>query len=363
MKKKINHRILLSIGIVFLVVVIIIGRTSNDESVIQDEISPIVEIDSENALYDDLAAELSIVGRILNLPRQLWRMITSPTETQMQLLMRDGFAFTGNPDEVEESVAEIPRIGQRRDDSEEIYMLTWQPAQGFVRQANLIHEHDEDGVTPRATYINSDEPLVYIFNSHPHEMIGSSFADVYIGEMNIIEFSHMLANIFEEHGIPSLVEDRDVRDIMNPNGWGFAQSYQASRIFIEERISQYPSLQFFFDLHRDGIPRDLATITIDGNSYGRILFVIGGNNPAGYAENYQMARRLHEMLEEVKPGLSRGIHVHTGVRQNSIYNQDVASTMQLIEIGTVETTVEEAMNTMEILADVLAEYILNYIDN
>jgi len=357
--KKVNHRVLLAIGIIIVVVFIIIGRRSTDVEMLQSETSPVVEVNDENDTYHVLEAEPSFVSRILNFPRLLLRMVTNPTESQMRLFLRDGFAFSGNPDP-EEMTTEIPRIG-RRDDSEEIYMLTWQPAQGFVRQSQLIHEH-EDGAIPRATYINSDEPLVYIFNSHPAEMIGGTLADYHIGEMNVIEFSHLMANIFEEHGIPSLVEDRDVRDIMRTNGWTFAQSYQASRIFIEERINQFPSLQFFFDLHRDGIARDLATITIDGQDFARILFVIGGNNPAGYSENYEMARRLHDMLEAVKPGLSRGIQVHTGAGQNSVYNQDVASTLQLIEIGTVETTVEEAMNTMEILADILAEYILNYIE-
>ena len=357
--KKVNHRILLTIGIVIMVVMIIIGRESTNVSTLSNETFPILEIGDENSISTSIEEGPGIVSRILNIPRQLWTMLMNPTESQMRLFLRDGFAFTGN-DNPDEMPAEIPRIG-RRDDSEEIYMLTWQPAQGFVRQSKLIHEHEEADI-PRATYINSDEPLVYIFNSHPAEMIGGTLADYHVGEMNVIEFSHMMAHIFEEHGIPSLVEDRDVRDIMRANGWVFAQSYQASRIFVEERINQYPSLQFFFDLHRDGIARDLATMTVDGQTYARVLFVIGGNNPAGYEENYQIARRLHEMLEEVKPGLSRGIQIHTGAGQNSVYNQDVASTMQLIEIGTVETTVEEAMITLEILADVLAEYILNYIE-
>jgi len=335
-----------------------IGSGQDDE---QASAIDLVEVNMENETYFSLETGPNMIRSVLGFPRHLWQIMWQPTWAQMRFFLRDGFAFRGNAEAETAFIEALPRIGRRRDESEELYMLTWQPAESFVRQAQLIHEQEE-GSVPRATYINSDEPLVYLFNSHPAEMIGATWADYHVGEMNVIEFNHMIAYIFEKQGIPSLVEDRDVRDIMRPQGWTFAQSYQASRIFIEERINQHPTLQFFFDLHRDGIARELATITIGDRTYGRVLFVIGGHNPAGYVENYQMARQLHNMLEAVRPGLSRGVSVHTGIGQNGVYNQDVAATLQLLEIGTVETTVEEAMNTIEVLADVLATYILQYID-
>jgi len=365
MKKK-SHQFYLIIGIVIMVILIINGRTTVEESadnyLYAYELQYGAEVVAQNRAYFSLETGRDVVDTIFNFPRHLWNMIFNPTESQMRFFLRDGFAFSGNLHENQEDEVQVPeRIGQRRDETDEIYMLTWQPAEGFVRQSQLQHEQGE-GTVPRATYINSDEPLVYIFNSHPQEMIGSTFADLRIGEMNIVELSHIMANIFEEYGIPSLVEDRDVRDILRANNWNFASSYRASRIFIEERIHQYPTLQFFFDLHRDGIAHDIARIDIDGRPYARILFVIGVDNPVGYDENYRMARKLHNMLEEQRPGISRGVFISGGVGRNGIYNQDIASSLQLIEIGTVETTIEEAMNTMEILADVLATYILTYVE-
>lgn len=314
------------------------------------------DVVAANASYFSLETGGDAMRTVWRFPIYLWNMIFSPSEEQMQYFLRDGFVFrTPEPVEI------VERIGMQRDDSEEIYMLTWQPAESNVRRSQLVHEQGEGDLIPAATYINSDEPLVYIYNSHPQEMIGSTFADLSVGEMNVIELSHMMATILEGHGIPSLVEDRNVVDVLRANDWGFAQSYQASRIFIEERIHQYSTLQFFFDLHRDGIPHDLARIDIDGRPYARILFVIGADNPAGYAENYAMARRLHHALEEQRPGISRGISVQGGDFKNGVYNQDVARTLQLLEIGTVETTTEEAINTMEVLAEVLAEYMLAHI--
>jgi len=366
MKKK-NHQLYLIIGIVMMVILIINGRTTEEEPepanhyLYAYELQYGVEVVAHNRAYFSLETGRDVIDTIFNFPRHLWNMIFHPTESQMRFFLRDGFAFSGGLRENQADEAQVPeRIGQRRDETDEIYMLTWQPAEGFVRQSQLQHEQGE-GTIPSATYINSDEPLVYIFNSHPQEMIGSNFADLRVGEMNIVELSHIMANIFEEYGIP-LVEDRDVRDTLRANNWNFAASYRASRIFIEERIHQHPTLQFFFDLHRDGIAHDIARIDIDGRPYARILFVIGVDNPVGYTENYQMARKLHNMLEEQRPGISRGVFISGGRGRNGIYNQDIASSLQLIEIGTVETTIEEAMNTMEILADVLATYILTYVD-
>ena len=365
--KKNFHQLFLIIGIIVMFILIIHGRTTsrriNEEEWVYHplyayELKYGAEVVAANRAYFSLETGRDVVDTIFNFPRHLWNMIFNPTESQMRFFLRDGFAFSGN----QTSEVEVIRLGSDRDDLDEIYMLTWQPAQGFVRRSQLVHDQEAGSDVPNATYINSDEPLVYIFNSHPAEMIGGTFADLRIGEMNVTDFSHILAHILTKQGIPLLVEDRDVRDVLRANGWNFAASYQASRIFLEERIHQYPTLQFFFDLHRDGIAWDLARAEINGRPYARVLFVIGTDNPVGYAKNYQMARRLHDMLEEQRPGISRGIMPSGGIGRDGIYNQDVASTLQLIEIGTVETTVEEAMNTMEILAIVLAEYILTYVE-
>jgi len=348
--KKESHRFYLIIAIFMMLILIINGRVSVEEP------------SSENETYFSLESGQGIMTTIFNFPRYLRDMIFNPSESQLRFFLRDGFAFSGGRSDVEE-VEEIVRIGQARDDSEEIYMLTWQPAESFVRRSNLIHDQDGGNEIPLARYINSDEPLVYIFNSHPAELIGAPGVGRYReGTTNILEFSHLMANIFASYSIPSLVEDRDVRDVLRANGWNFNASYQASRIFIEERIFQYPTLEFFFDVHRDAVPDEVARINIGGRYYARVVFVIGLDNPAGYNENLEMAMRLHELLEARRPGISRGIFPSYGNLRNGVYNQDIAPTLQLIEIGSYQSTLEEAINTTEILASVIAEYILTYVE-
>lgn len=355
MKKKKLHRMLVAIIAVMLIIIGTFWNQNLRPSQLEGD-----KFDIELKEQEVMSAAAGF--GFMNFPRNAWRLITGSRDAQMRFFLRSGFAFGGTVEEEEIYVRRPvigPRIGQNRDaTSDDIYMLTWQPEESFVRRANLIHETDEIAV-PDARYINFSEPLVYIFNSHPAEMIGAPSLERYReGTTSIIEFSHMIANILDSHRIPTMVEDRDVRDLMNVRGWGFAQSYLASRIFLEERINQYPTLQFFFDIHREGVPDSVARREINGQSYATIVFVIGLDNPAGYLENLEMAYTLHRMLEEVRPGISRAVFYSYGLMRDGVYNQDVSPKLQLIEIGSAQSTIDEMVRTTEILANVLAEYIL-----
>jgi len=346
--KKNYHQLVLLAGIVSMVFLIIRG---NDETIAAEP-----NVDNQQIVtYFSLERGLDVIGTIFNFPRQFFDLIFRPSDTQMRALLRDGFAIRNNNEPL------TPRIGQQpRDETDELYMLTWQPAEGFVRRDNLIH--DPVATIPRPRYINADKPIVYLFNSHPHEMIGApNLARYREGTVNILEFTHMIANVLDDFRIPLLVEDRDVRDVLNRNGWHFNQSYRASRMFVEERYQQYPSLQFFFDIHRDGVPDNIARVNINGHNYARILFVIGLEHQS-YDENMAMANRIHEMLEARRPGISRGIMPSSGLGRHGVYNQDFSPKMQLIEIGSAQSTVDEMIRSTQVLAEVLAEYILLYLD-
>jgi len=344
------HQLVLLAGIVIMVFLIIRG---NDETTAAE---PGIH-EPQAATYFALESVRDVAETVLNFPRQLVNMLFSPSEAQMRFFLRDGFAFQNDSERF------VERIGQNlRDETDELYMLTWQPVEGFVRRGNLVHEQEFIATIPPPRYINSEEPIVYLFNTHPHEMIGApSLARYREGTVNILEFTHMLANIFADYRIPVLVEDRDVRDVLNRNGWHFNQSYEVSRMFVEERYHQYPSLQFFFDIHRDGVPDNVARANINGQNYARIIFVIGFENPH-FEENYEMAMQLHELLEARRPGISRGIFPSFGVGRHGVYNQDISPKLQLIEIGSAQSTKEEMIRTTQILAEVLAEYILTYLD-
>lgn len=201
-------------------------------------------------------------------------------------------------------------------------------------------------------------PIIYIFNSHPSEMIGATHEVLDDGEMYVVEVSHMLAERLENYGLPTLVEERCVNEKLLEQGLQFPMAFQAANEFVKQAKSQHPSIEFFIDLHRDGISHTYATVEIEGNNYARILFVIGTDNPNGYQESYEVANQLHNLLEKIYPGISRGILFSGGAGRDGIYNQDITPKLQLIEVGTVDSTVEEISRTIDVLATVLATHIL-----
>ena len=238
----------------------------------------------------------------------------------------------------------------------EAYSTEESPVESYV--AKLLTKTDVEAEPEIESEINEEAPIVYLFNAHPRELIGSTYENQFEGEMCIVEVTHILADHLESHGISTLVEERCVDAKLKENDWGFYMSYYAARYFVLDAKNQYSSLEFFVDLHRDGVLHEHATAEIDGVAYAQVLFVIGTDNPMGYAASYEVASELHDMLEERKPGISRGIFESGGTPgRDGVYSQDISPMVQLIELGTITSSVEEVSLTVEVLADVIAEYI------
>lgn len=229
---------------------------------------------------------------------------------------------------------------------------------GRMRAEGSNHKLEEPTQLAPLTHV-VEEPRIYLFNSHPLEMIGSTHDNLFVGDMSIVELTHILATHLESHGASTRVEERDVDEKLTENNWEFYMSYYAAGYFVQDAIEQYPSLEFFVDLHRDGVSHEYATAEINGQRYAQVLFVIGTDNPMGYAENYAVATDLHNMLEARKPGISRGIFFSGGSGRDGVYNQDISPMLQVVELGTIDSTVEEASRTVEVLAEVLADYVLS----
>jgi len=294
--------------------------------------------ESELSLIFNFSTPQDVMDLMMNLQMYFTQIMTNIDLNQMYSYLHDGFGFSGNV-----------QNGDK--------VITPQPTEyRFVRRENFRFDEEDLTSNPHETPV-SDEPLVYIYNSHPTEMIGTIESLAHIeGEMSVIDMSHRMAEEFESFGINSIVETRCLQTEMAERGLG-RRWYDASRIFLEETIHQYDSLEFFFDLHRDAIPHNLATVEFEGNSYARVMMVIGKDNPEGHLGNLAMAEAIMNELEDRVPGISRGVRPQGGLGHDGIYNQDLGDTVQLFEIGSYGTTVEEVENTIKVLSGVLAEYI------
>lgn len=198
-------------------------------------------------------------------------------------------------------------------------------------------------------------PLVYIYNTHNLENYRET-NNLYSFIPNITTANYILQSKLKELGINSIVEANKVSDILSANNWSYASSYKVSRMFMESAKEKYPSLKYFVDLHRDSVTGSNSTINIDGISYARILFVIGLEN-RNYQENKEVAMNLNNRINSMYPNLSRGLYEKKGIGVNGVYNQDFSKFTMLVEIGGVDSTLEEVNNSTQILAKVLYDYI------
>ncbi len=230
------------------------------------------------------------------------------------------------------------------------------------REATTPEEKDEEKPVEEQEKTTGDKDVVYIYNTHNRESFlpylpdADEPDDAFHHEVNITKVSDQLAKDLKRHGIGAEVEDADIGAILNEKGWNYSSdSYRASKDVIEAALTDNKDVNFVFDLHRDSIRKDLTTIEIDGKSYAKIMFVIGGDNP-NYEKNYALAEKLHALLDEKYYGLSRGVEMYGGAGRNGVYNQDVSENALTIEVGGVDNTMEELYNTTEVFAEIFSEY-------
>lgn len=184
------------------------------------------------------------------------------------------------------------------------------------------------------------KPSVYIYNTHQTE----EYSDTDIYEMSL-KFEELL----EQSNIDVLVENTNISSVLKENNYSYKDSYKVTRELLLEQISKRHDL--YIDVHRDSSKRDVSTVTIDGTSYARVMFVIGKNHD-NYKYNYDIVSNLNKLLKNINNKLSRGIYV----RESSNYNQDLDKSVILLEIGGPENTSEEVSNTLNVLCDVLEYY-------
>lgn len=213
-----------------------------------------------------------------------------------------------------------------------------------------------DYLLPEPSPKASNEPLVYIYNTHDTETYDSSYLEIYNIKPDVKTISLMLSDYLKDYGIETLVEDKSISNILKENNWSYKNSYEASSILIKEKLENYPSLKLIIDLHRDSSPLTKTLLEYNNTSYAKILFVIGAEHN-NYESNYNIALKLNDTIESTIPGISRGIIEKSGPGVNGIYNQDLNPNIVLIEIGGQYNEIEELNNTTEVLAKSILKYL------
>lgn len=220
-------------------------------------------------------------------------------------------------------------------------------------------KNDGDTVTPPNT--TGEKEVVYVYFSHNREsylpyLEGVTNPDLaYHSKVNVTRIGDRLKERLESQGVGTTVDKSDVMGTLNKKGLGFGSAYQESRSVVETAMAGNRDLQYLIDIHRDSRRKKDTTVSIDGKTYAKLAFVIGGKNQ-NYEKNLKLATELHELLEKNYKGMSRGIIENKGPGMNGVYNQDLSGNALLIEFGGVDNTFEELYRSADALADVFSEF-------
>jgi stage II sporulation protein P len=235
---------------------------------------------------------------------------------------------------------------------------------GRVRDTNTLPENFNASESRREWF--PDVAAVGVYYTHTSEsfkcMSGITHTQGTLGDIVLIgrEFIRRLEDVY---GIKVACSER-IHDYPN-----WSRAYTNAFSTATTLVKGNPSLKVLLDLHRDGFDSDvitskeaknIVTARINGVDVARILIVVTtddfGLSHPNWRRNYDFAVRLNSKLEQMYPGLSRGIDL----RKDARFNQHVHERALLVEIGGYVSEKEELLRSIAMLADVIAMILKEY---
>ncbi|MDD6323655.1 MAG: stage II sporulation protein P [Bacilli bacterium] len=199
-------------------------------------------------------------------------------------------------------------------------------------------------------------PSVYIYNTHQGESYQGKALEGYNIKPSVMMASYILQDKLAQNNVKADVMQDNIADYLNLNNMKYNKSYLASRKFLMDALSKYKDYKLIIDLHRDSLSKDKSTTIINNKSCAKISFVVGQDHD-NYEANLNKTNNINEKIKQKYPNLTRGVLVKGGKGSNGIYNQDLSPNIILIEIGGQENTIDEVLNTIELLSPIIKENI------
>lgn len=174
-------------------------------------------------------------------------------------------------------------------------------------------------------------------------------------EQNVVRIGAELASVLNEHGIKTL-HDTVLHDVPSFNG-----SYAHSLSSVNEYLSENPTIQIVFDIHRDSIVYDDNTkakvmTNINGKNAAQLMFVVGTDEKGLYnpdwRENIKTAIHFQKEISDKYPKLMR----HINLRKER-FNGHTTHASMIIEVGTSGNTLDEALYSIRLAGECIADYL------
>lgn len=212
---------------------------------------------------------------------------------------------------------------------------------------------------PSKTKTEGEAPLVLVLHTHGTEsyfedksnLSGFSEGDIkgyFIQgetvfrtenpEKSVVQVGKVFSETLIAEGIPTLhctvMHDKD----------DFNDAYANSAETVRKMLSEYPSIQYVIDLHRDSVVRGDSYVksltTIENTPSAQVMAVVGTNQNGrhpNWKQNLVVALGLKDAMDTLYPTLSRSLYLRT-----SRFNQEFLPGCILLEVGSCGNTLEEA---------------------
>ncbi|WP_057978291.1 stage II sporulation protein P [Caloramator mitchellensis] len=251
----------------------------------------------------------------------------------------------------------VPRVEEDLDDEEKIEQN--EEEQDKQQQTENTNQNEDIKVideknlsSPKKKKLDPRKPLVLIYHTHTTETYnkdGNVKNFTTDSKYNLIRVGDELKKELEEKYGIATIHDTTYHDVPKREG-----AYSKSRPTVQKYLKKYNTFQIIIDLHRDAsVSRSKTTAIIKDKSYARVMFVVDTLNK-NHTKNNITTSKINDTLNLLYPGFSRGIMY----KQSKLhYNQDLSSKIILIEVGSTENSLEEAINTAQILARAIAQNI------
>ncbi|WP_274363229.1 stage II sporulation protein P [Paenibacillus thermotolerans] len=215
-----------------------------------------------------------------------------------------------------------------------------------------------------ATASLTDRKLAFIYHSHNREswlpeLKGTkkdSPDEAFDAKINVTKLGERLQKQLEKNGVGAIHSGKDYAGTIK--NFNYNYSYKYSQKTVREALAVNSELEYLFDIHRDSQTRKYTTKTINGKDYAQIYIIIGQGNPH-WKQNEAFAEQVHEGMNKLLPGISKGIMAKGTKHGHGEYNQSLSDNSLLIEVGGVGNTIDESNRTIDALAKVIAGIIRN----
>ena len=200
-------------------------------------------------------------------------------------------------------------------------------------------------------------PVVLIIHTHGTEAYADHADSDYRtdGKDGVIGIGTVIADTLKAEGV-NVIHCEIPFDLPD-----FTMAYYSAALAIRDYLSEYPSISYVIDVHRDSIMLPdgsyFAPVTsVNGESAAKLMFVVGtdyaGSGHVGWRDNLALCARIQSDIGGSTRGMMRALNLRA-----ASFNEQYTKGSMLLEVGSCANTYDEAARSAGIFAHALADEI------